>query len=75
MQLAKGRFNRERRAPDARSSCASSSASRAQSYSDQCQPVTNPRLIAALETRQVGSFRVTMLRPALELASRRSWSG
>ena len=38
------------------------------SYTDQCQTVTNPRLIAALETRQVGGFkaRVTMLRPALE---------
>ena len=28
--------------------------------------MTNPRLIAALDTRQVGSFRVTMLRPALD---------
>ncbi len=37
-----------------------------QSYSTECQPVTNPRLIAALETRQVGSFRLTMLRPALD---------
>jgi hypothetical protein len=37
-----------------------------QSYSAECQPVTNPRLIAALDTRQVGGFRVTMLRPALD---------
>jgi hypothetical protein len=36
------------------------------SYSQDCQGVTNPGLLAALETRQVGSFRLTMLRPALE---------
>jgi hypothetical protein len=65
MQLAKGRFNQGIARPtpatlrellgDPRST-----------YSDQCQPVTNPRLIAALDTRQVGTFRVTMLRPALD---------
>jgi hypothetical protein len=36
------------------------------SYSQDCQSVTNPALLAALETRQVGSFKLTMLRPALE---------
>jgi hypothetical protein len=35
------------------------------SYSQDCQGVTNPVLLAALETRQVGSFKLTMLRPAL----------
>ena len=37
-----------------------------ESYSQDCQPVTNPRLLAALETRQVANFRLTMLRPALD---------
>jgi hypothetical protein len=37
-----------------------------QSYSQECQPVTNQRMIAALETRQIAGFRLTMLRPALD---------
>lgn len=37
-----------------------------QSYSQSCEPVTNPRLVDALETRRIGDFRVTMLRPALD---------
>ena len=36
------------------------------SYSQDCQSVTNPGLLAALETRQIGSFKLTMLRPALD---------
>ncbi len=35
-------------------------------YSDDCQPVTNQKLLALLETRQIGSFKVTMVRPALD---------
>lgn len=35
------------------------------SYGVDCQPVTNPRLKALLDTREVGPIRVTMLRPAL----------
>ena len=34
--------------------------------STDCQPVTNPRLKALLETRDFGRFRVTMIRPALD---------
>jgi hypothetical protein len=37
-----------------------------ENYSQDCQGVTNPALLAVLETREVGSFKVTMLRPALE---------
>jgi hypothetical protein len=37
-----------------------------QTYTDDCQPVTNPRIITALETRQIAGFRLTMLRPALD---------
>ncbi len=39
-------------------------------YSTDCQPVTNPRMMEALETRQIGNFRLTMLRPALESVQR-----
>ncbi|NJM82348.1 MAG: M15 family metallopeptidase [Tabrizicola sp.] len=36
------------------------------SYSTDCQPVSNPRLKAMLETRTVGPVKTTMLRPAME---------
>ena len=37
-----------------------------ETYSDACQPVTNPKLLGLLDTRQIGSFRVTMVKPALD---------
>lgn len=40
------------------------------SYSDDCQPVTQPRLKSLLETRQVGPVRVTMIKPALDSLER-----
>lgn len=40
------------------------------SYSDDCQPVTQPRLRSLLETRQVGPIRVTMIEPALDSLER-----
>ncbi|MQW95974.1 M15 family metallopeptidase [Sinorhizobium fredii] len=36
------------------------------SYSTACQPVTNPKLVRALATRNFGNFRLTMIRPALD---------
>jgi hypothetical protein len=39
-------------------------------YSTDCQPVTNPRLKALMETRQIGPIKVTMVRPALESLQR-----
>lgn len=36
------------------------------SYSQDCQPVTNPRMADRLGTREIAGFRVTMLRPALD---------
>ena len=39
-------------------------------YSSDCQPVTQPRLAALLETRQIGPLRVTMIRPALDSLER-----
>jgi hypothetical protein len=67
MLLAKGEFNQgiERPTPALMRELIGEPRS---SYSDQCESVTNPRLIAALETRQVEGFRakVTMLKPALD---------
>ncbi len=40
------------------------------SYSTECQPVSNPRLKSLLETRQIGPIRVTMVRPALDSLER-----
>jgi hypothetical protein len=65
MELAKGRFNRnvERPRPQVLRELLGEPR---QSYSDQCQPVTSPKLIGLLETRQIGNFKVTMIRPALD---------
>ncbi|WP_244914881.1 M15 family metallopeptidase [Rhizobium sullae] len=35
-------------------------------YSTSCQPVTNPKLLKTLESRDIGHFRLTMIRPALD---------
>lgn len=40
------------------------------SYSTDCQAVTNPRLKALMETRQVGPIKVTMMKPALDSLGR-----
>lgn len=65
MQLAKGRFNQgiERPRPELLDQLVGNPR---ETYSDACQPVTNPKLLALLETRQIGSFRVTMVKPALD---------
>lgn len=41
-----------------------------ESFSTDCQPVTNPRLRDLLETREVGPIKVTMVRPALDSLER-----
>ncbi len=41
-----------------------------ESFSTDCQPVTNARIGNLLETREVGPLRVTMIRPALESLQR-----
>jgi hypothetical protein len=40
------------------------------SYSTDCQGVTNPALKAQMETRQIGPIKVTMLKPALDSLER-----
>ncbi|TPE48210.1 M15 family metallopeptidase [Amaricoccus solimangrovi] len=65
MLLAKGRFNKGIDRPTPATLRALLGEPRA-SYSDTCQPVTNPKLNALLETRKVGPIEVTMVRPALD---------
>jgi hypothetical protein len=40
------------------------------SYSSDCQPVTQPHLKTLLETRQIGPITITMIRPALDSLER-----
>lgn len=69
MILAAEAFNREVQRPRASFMLATLGQPR-ENYSQQCQGVTNPRLKAAMETRQIGPIRVTMLRPALDSLER-----
>lgn len=41
-----------------------------ETYTQDCAPVTNPKLRALLETRQIGPLTVTMIRPALNSLER-----
>ena len=41
-----------------------------QNLSQTCQSVTDPRIAALLETRQIGPIRVTMIQPALDSLER-----
>lgn len=65
MVLAKGQFNRGILRPTPAVLREILGEPRA-SYSQDCQPVTNPKMKALLETRRIGPFTVTMLRPALD---------
>ncbi|MBP7003299.1 M15 family metallopeptidase [Amaricoccus sp.] len=65
LELAKTRFNRgiERPRPETLRALIGEPRT---SYTQDCQPVTNPRMVDRLETREIAGFRVTMLRPALD---------
>lgn len=69
MLLAKTRFNRGITQPKNRVMMEILGPPR-DSYSTECQPVTNPRLKALMETRQIGPITVTMVRPALDSLQR-----
>lgn len=69
MLLAKTRFNKGVTQPGNRVMLEILGHPR-ESYSTNCQPVTNPRIKALLETRQIGPIRVTMIRPALDSLER-----
>jgi hypothetical protein len=69
MLLAKTRFNQSITQPRNKTMMEILGPPR-DSYSTDCQPVTNPRLKALMETRQIGPITVTMLRPALDSLER-----
>ncbi len=69
MLLAKARFNRGVTQPGNRIMLEVMGHPR-DSYSTNCQAVTNPKIKALLETRQIGPIRVTMVKPALESLER-----
>nr|WP_246176376.1 M15 family metallopeptidase [Rhodovulum strictum] len=69
MQLARARFNKGITQPNNRVMLELLGNPRA-SYSQDCQPVTDPRLRALLETRRIGPITVTMIRPALDSLER-----
>lgn len=69
MLLAKARFNKGVTQPGNRVMLEVLGHPR-QSYGTDCQPVTNPRIKALLETRQIGPIRVTMVKPALDSLER-----
>lgn len=69
MKLAKARFNKGITQPRNSTMLAILGQPR-DSYGTSCQPVTNPRLKALLQTRQVGPITVTMLTPALDSLER-----
>lgn len=69
MKLAKGRFNTDISQPRNRIMLDTLGHPRS-SYSQDCASVTQPRLHALLETRQIGPIRVTMIKPALDSLER-----
>lgn len=69
MKLAKARFNKGISQPNNRVMLEVLGVPRSNQTVD-CSGVTQPRLKALLETRQVGPIRVTMLKPALESLER-----
>lgn len=69
MRLAKARFNTGITQPGNRVMLEVLGHPR-DSYSTDCQSVTQPRLKSLLETRQIGPIRVTMIRPALDSLER-----
>jgi hypothetical protein len=69
MKLAKTRFNKNITQPRNKTMLEILGNPR-ESYSQECQGVTNPALKALQETRQVGPIKVTMLKPALDSLER-----
>jgi D-alanyl-D-alanine carboxypeptidase len=69
MKLAKTRFNKGITQPRNKTMLEILGNPR-ESYSQDCQGVTNPTLKALQETRQIGPIKVTMLKPALDSIER-----
>ncbi|MGB8814868.1 MAG: M15 family metallopeptidase [Paracoccaceae bacterium] len=69
MKLAKTRFNKGITQPRNKTMMEILGPPR-DSYSTDCQPVSSASLKALMDTRQVGTIKVTMLKPALESLER-----
>lgn len=69
MRLARARFNKGVTQPRNRVMMELLGPPR-DSYSTECQPVTNARLKALMQTRKVGPIQATMLAPALDSLAR-----
>ena len=69
MRLAKARFNKGITQPGNKVMLEILGQPR-ENYSTDCQPVTQPRLKALLEARQIRPINVTMVRPALDSVAR-----
>ncbi len=69
MKLAASRFNKGLTQPGNRVMLEFLGRPRS-TFSENCQPVTQAKLMSLLETRQVGPIRATMIRPALESLER-----
>ncbi|HWL56721.1 MAG TPA: M15 family metallopeptidase [Paracoccus sp. (in: a-proteobacteria)] len=65
MKLAKAKFNKGITQPRNATMFAILGNPR-EDYGTDCRPLTNPRLSALKETRQIGPITVTMLKPALD---------
>ncbi len=70
MLLARARFNKGITQPRSKMMMEVLGAPRNGDYGTDCGQVSNPRLKALLETRQVGPIKVTMIKPALESLER-----
>ncbi|MFN0113218.1 MAG: M15 family metallopeptidase [Paracoccaceae bacterium] len=69
MQLAKTRFNKGITQPRNKTMLAILGQPR-DSYSTDCQAITDPKLKSLVETRAIGPITVTMLKPALDSLAR-----
>ncbi len=69
MKLAKSRFNQRITQPRNKTMLEILGQPRGD-YGTTCQSITNPKLKALVDTRQVGPIRVTLLKPALESLER-----
>ncbi|MDW3224235.1 MAG: M15 family metallopeptidase [Paracoccaceae bacterium] len=65
IRVARARFNRDLRHANSAFMIQTLGPPRS-SYSDQCDPLENPRLRGALVTERFVDFRVTLVRPAME---------
>lgn len=69
MQAARGRFNMGVTQPRSKTMMALLGPPR-DDYGTDCRTISNPKLKSLVETREIGTIKVTMLKPALESLER-----